>query len=187
MTLCKLQMMRIAAPGGRRYAPTLATGLSTIRYPAFAAQPAALRVRERLLAERPELIEAGIHLLVAQLPDGDLIVGDSHRYGEPPSPFAEAELDELLLAEARRLLGADELAVRERWIGIYPTDAGGRDAGSGHFAVSAPFAGARVVEITSGLGMTMALGGAQAVLDELERGGGEAADERRAARERQSA
>ena len=49
-----------------------------IRYPAFTAQPAAVQVRERLLAERPELVEAGIHLLVAQLPDGDLIIGDTH-------------------------------------------------------------------------------------------------------------
>lgn len=174
LTLCKLQMMRIAAPGGRRYGPTLATGLSTIRYPAFAAQPAAARVRERLLAERPELVEAGIHLLVAQLPDGDLIIGDTHRYGEPVSPFSEVELDELLLAEARRLLGAQQLTVRERWLGIYPTDAGGRSSESGHFTVGAPFEGTRIVEVTSGLGMTMALGGAHDVLDELERSGGAA-------------
>ena len=77
LTLCTLQMLRLSAPGGRRYAPTLATGLSIIRYPAFTAQPGAASVRERLVAERPELVEAGIHLLVAQLPEGDLVVGET--------------------------------------------------------------------------------------------------------------
>jgi FAD dependent oxidoreductase TIGR03364 len=169
LTLCTLQMLRVASPAGRRYEPSLATGLSTVRYPAFTAQPAAARVRERLAAERPELLEAGIHLLVAQLPGGDLVVGDTHRYGDTPAPFGEDRLDELLLAEARRLLGADRLEVRERWLGIYPTAAGSHLAGAGnHFAVSAPFGGARIVEVISGLGMTMALGAAADILDELE-------------------
>ena len=169
LTLCKLQMLRIAAPDDRLYPPALATGLSTIRYPAFTAQPASERVRERLLAERPELLEAGIHLLVTQLPHGDLIIGDTHTYADTHTPFRDERLDGLLLAEARRLLGADSLEVRERWIGTYPT-AGGHLATSGdHFVVTTPFAGARVVEVTSGLGMTMALGHAGAVLDELER------------------
>ena len=161
LTLCKLQMLRIAPPAGRRYAPALMTGLSTIRYPAFTAQPGCDRVRERLTAERPELVAAGIHLIVTQLPHGDLIIGDTHDYGDTPTPFREERLDGLLLAEARRLLGADALEVRERWIGVYPS-APGR-----HFVVSVPFEGARVVEVTSGLGMTMALGHAATVLDEI--------------------
>jgi FAD dependent oxidoreductase TIGR03364 len=168
LSLCKLQMLRLVAPGKRRYTPTLATGLSTVRYPAFTAHSASARVRERLLAECPELLEAGIHLLVAQLPDGDLIVGDTHSYGEAPTPFGEDRLDALLLTEARRLLGLDQLEVRERWLGVYPTESGEQRPGGVHFALSAPFPGARVVEVTSGLGMTMALGAASDVLDALE-------------------
>jgi hypothetical protein len=145
------------------------TGLSMVRYPAFTAQPAADSVRKRLQADRPELLEAGIHLIVTQLPQGDLIIGDTHAYGDTPTPFREERLDELLLGEARRLLGATALEVRERWIGIYPTAADGRLVTAGHhFVVASPFAGARVVEVTSGLGMTMALGHAAAVLDGLE-------------------
>lgn len=61
------------------------------------------------------------------------------------------------------MLGVDALEVRERWIGVYPTAAGGHLATAGdHLAVSAPFPGARVVEVISGLGMTMALGAAVA-------------------------
>jgi FAD dependent oxidoreductase TIGR03364 len=170
LTLSKLQMLRVASPGNRRYPPALLTGLSLIRYPAFTAQDGADAVRERLVAQRPDLVEAGIHLIVAQLPDGDLILGDSHEYGDTPTPFGSEQIHELLLAEARRLLGVDALEVRERWIGVYPTAAGGHLATAGdHLAVSAPFPGARVVEVISGLGMTMALGAAGGVLDDLER------------------
>src|SRR5262249_39807586 len=78
VTRCKLQMLRVAAPDGRRYAPALVTGLSLVRYPAFASTPQAAALTARLQAERPELLAAGIHLLVTQLPDGDLIIGDTH-------------------------------------------------------------------------------------------------------------
>lgn len=167
LTLCKLQMLRIGAPRQRRYEPALVTGLSLIRYPAFAGRPGATALRERLAAERPELLDAGIHLLVTQLPDGDLIVGDTHEYGDPPTPFRDERLDELLLEEARRLLGAPAVQVRERWLGIYPTTSNGHTNGAAHFAVSTPFDGARVVEVVSGLGMTMAHGHAATILDEL--------------------
>jgi D-hydroxyproline dehydrogenase subunit beta len=162
LTLCMLQMLRVAAPGGRRYGPALATGLSLIRYPAFAGLAEAEPLRERLLAQRPELIEAGIHLLVTQLPGGDLIVGDTHTYGDTVAPFGEDRLDELLLVEACRLLGTDRLEVRERWHGIYPSR-----SGPGHFLTTAPLPGVRVVEVVSGLGMTMSLGHAAATLDAL--------------------
>lgn len=167
LTLCKLQMLRTAAPGARRYEPALVTGLSMVRYPAFTAQPASARIRERLQAERPELLEAGIHLLVTQLPGGDLIIGDTHDYGDTLGPFADERLYALLLAEACGLLGVSALEVRERWIGTYPAAAAGHPVGSGHFLVSAPCDGVRVVEVISGLGMTMALGHAGGVLDDL--------------------
>ena len=57
--------------------------------------------------------------------------------------------------------------MRERWLGLYPTTEAGHRPG-GHFAVGIPFPGARIVEVISGLGMTMALGGAPAILDALE-------------------
>lgn len=161
LTRCRLQMLRVAAPAGRRYEPALATGLSLIRYPAFARQPEAVALRARLTAERPELLEAGIHLLVTQLPDGDLIVGDTHDYGHTPSPFRDERLDELLLAEARRLLGAESLQVRERWQGVYAS------APAGNFLVTSPLPGVRVAQVTSGLGMTLAFGLAPKVLDGL--------------------
>jgi D-hydroxyproline dehydrogenase subunit beta len=162
LTRCQLQMLRVAAPGGRRYRPGLVTGLSLVRYPAFASRPSAAALRERLQQERPELLEHGIHLLVTQLPDGDLIIGDTHTYGDTLPPFGQERLNELLLAEAHRLLGVQSLEVRERWHGIYPSL-----ADAGNFLITAPLPGVRVVEVISGLGMTLSFGRAPGVLDEL--------------------
>ena len=161
LTRCKLQMLRVAAPDGRRYVPALLTGLSLLRYPAFTAQPGFSAVRDRLAAQFSRHLAAGVHLIVTQLPDGDLLLGDTHEYGDAVSPFSSEVLDELLLADARRLLGVCELTVRERWQGVYPWAPGDP------FAVWRPAPGVAVVEITAGIGMTTALGFAPRVLDEL--------------------
>jgi D-hydroxyproline dehydrogenase subunit beta len=168
LTRCRLQMLRAAAPAARRYGPALATGLSLIRYPAFAQQEPAVALRARLERERPELLGAGIHLLVTQLPDGDLIIGDSHAYGDTLDQFADEHIYELLLAEAGRLLGAEHLAVRERWLGFYAARvASAQTREYEPFHVSAPMTGVRVVENVTGIGMTLSLGYAPTVLDGL--------------------
>lgn len=163
LTLCQLQMLRLTPPAGRRYRPGLATGLSLIRYPAFATRALAAPLRARLEAEKGELVAHGIHLLVTQLPDGDLIVGDTHTYADTLAPFGEERLYELLLDEARALLGC-ELEVSQRWHGIYPTVQAG---GAGNFLVSQPMQGVRVVQNIAGIGMTLSFGQAPRVLDDL--------------------
>jgi FAD dependent oxidoreductase TIGR03364 len=171
LTLCQLQMLRLAAPTGRRYEPALATSLSLIRYPAFAAQPSTAELRTRLEVEKGELIERGIHLLVTQLPDGDLVVGDTHTYADTLAPFGEERLYRLLLDEARALLGI-EPEVRQRWHGVYPAV---RSPEAGNFHITAPLPGVRVVENVAGIGMTLSFGQAPAVLDELLDGQGTSA------------
>jgi FAD dependent oxidoreductase TIGR03364 len=163
LTLCQLQMLRLAAPTGRRYPPALTTGLSLIRYPAFAAQPDAAELRARLELEKGELIDRGIHLLVTQLPDGDLVVGETHTYSDTLAPFGEERLYRLLLDEAKALLGI-EPEVRQRWHGVYPTL---RSPDAGSFHITAPLPGVRVIEDIAGIGMTLSLGQAPAILDEV--------------------
>lgn len=75
-------------------------------------------------------------------------------------PFRDEALDDLLLAEARALLGVDRLTVRERWQGAYAS-------APGEFLVATPVDGARVVSVTTGIGMTTAFGLAPEVLDDL--------------------
>jgi D-hydroxyproline dehydrogenase subunit beta len=161
LTRCKLQMLRVAAPAGRRYAPALLTALSLLRYPGFGDRPGSEPLRMRLAAERPELTEAGIHLIVTQLPDGDLLLGDTHEYSDTVSPFGDEALDELVLAEAGCLLGVDRLEVRQRWHGVYPSAPGDP------FLTSRPLPGVAVVEVVSGVGMTTALGIAPRTFDAL--------------------
>ena len=118
------------------------------------------------LREAAGAARGGIHLLVTQLPDGDLIVGDTHTYGDTPAPFAEERLYGLLLDEARALLGV-EPEVRERWQGTYPAL---RSPDAGNFHLTAPLPGVRVVQNVAGIGMALSFGQAPAVLDDLLRG-----------------
>lgn len=164
---CKLQMLRLAATGRGPIGPALLTGMSALHYRGFAECPSLPGYRERLERERPELRAAGIHILVTQQPDGELIVGDTHEYGLAPSPFAEERLDRLGLEEVRALLGVERLEVRERWIGVYPWSA------ESDFLTATPIDGVRLVSVTSGIGMTTALGLAPSVVEELLVGGGE--------------
>ena len=159
LTRVKLQMLRVAAPDSSRYGPALLTGLSLLRYPGFSVQAGAAAVRERLRRDAPELVRHGIHLIVTQRPGGDLIVGDTHEYAMTVSPFGDESLDELVVAEARRLLGVRRLRVLERWHGVYPTAPGDP------FFVDEPEPGVLLVAIVSGVGMTTALGLAPRVLD----------------------
>jgi FAD dependent oxidoreductase TIGR03364 len=161
LTRCKLQMLRVRAPASRRYDPALMTGLSLLRYPGFGAQPGIDDVRARLAAQCPEHVDAGLHLIVTQLPGGDLVLSDTHEYGDTVSPFGSERLDELVLAEAKRLLGVRTLEIVERWHGVYPWAPGDP------FEVWRPFDGLAVVEIVAGMGMTTALGLAPRTLDLL--------------------
>jgi FAD dependent oxidoreductase TIGR03364 len=158
---CVLHMLKVSTPGPRSIGPALFTGLSLLRYSAFRACPSSAEVRSRMESERPELLSADVNLMLTQHPDGDLLIGDTHSYSVTPVPFQEEECDELLLTETARLLGETGLRVRQRWRGVYA------HAPDREFLVAEPMPAVRVVSITSGIGMTTALGLAPTVLDGL--------------------
>jgi len=158
---CTLHMLRVTPPGRPAIEPALLTGLSLLRYRGFAECPSLPILRARIERERPDLVEAGVNLMLTQRPDGDLVIGDTHHYARTPSPFKDERLDELLLGEVAALLGAEDLEVRERWRGVY-ADVPDRD-----FLVASPASGVRAVAVTSGIGMTTALGLAPRVLEDL--------------------
>ncbi len=157
---CVLRMLRVADPHRRAVAPAVLSGFSLLRYDGFRACPSQPALRARLESERPELTGIGLNLMFTQRPDGDLIVGDTHAYAVTPEPFDDDELDRHVLAEAARLLGAGRLTVRERWRGVYAS-------APDPFLIADPMPGVRVVSVTSGIGMTTALGLAPEVLDGL--------------------
>lgn len=155
---CRLRMLEAATPGDAVLAPALLTGLSMLRYDGFSEQPSAARVRDRIAAESPELLDHVVNLMCTQRPDGSLILGDTHHYGVTEPPFEDEASDELLLEQFRRLLGVQHLVVRRRWRGVYASSP------MTPFLVADPLPGVRVVSVTSGIGMTTALGLAEGTL-----------------------
>jgi FAD dependent oxidoreductase TIGR03364 len=148
---CALQMARVAAPAGFTLTPAVLTGTSMLRYPAFAETDAAAALHAEMAAEHPELLDIVANVMVTQRPDGTLIVGDSHRYGATHGPFLEESTSDTLLAELRLLLGV-EITVIERWQGVYASSP------RQPFLLAEAAPGVTAAIVTSGVGMTIALG-----------------------------
>lgn len=158
---CKLHMLEVDPPGGVRIDPAVLTGYSMLRYGGLAATFAAAEVRREITERAPETLDAVMNLMLTQRPDGAIVLGDTHHYSRTHLPFDEESVTDLLLREGARLFGVEDLTVRCRWRGIYA------DSPETDFLVATPAPGIRVVSVTSGIGMTTALGLAPTVLDGL--------------------
>ena len=153
---CGLDMLRVRADLDRPLVAPLLTGWSLIRYSAFAGTGASDRVRARLHAERPDLAALDLNQMYTQLPDGSVIVGDSHQKGEAIAPFQDERASVAFLDEFRALFGAEPV-VTERWQGVY---ASGRE----EFVVEEVAPGVLVTVVATGIGMTTGLGLAEHVV-----------------------
>lgn len=168
VTRCRLRMLEVDAPAGARIAPAVLTGSSMLRYDGLAAMPSATAVREELAAAAPGLLAHDVNLMLTQRPDpssaagrsGRIVLGDTHVRAVTEDPFEDERADELLLAEGARLLGSP-LTVRRRWRGVYASSA------RGPFLVAEPAPDVTVASVTTGVGMTTALGLARRVLSDL--------------------
>ncbi|MEL4358723.1 MULTISPECIES: TIGR03364 family FAD-dependent oxidoreductase [unclassified Luteococcus] len=158
---CTLAMHRVATPGQARISPAVLTTTSMLRYGAFTEQPAADQLRRQVRATRPDLLQAVANVMFTQLPDGSLLVGDTHDYADSPLPFVPEQRSRLVLDEAAAVLGVDHLDVLERWQGVYA------NSNRGPLLVAEPLPGVRVVTVTSGVGMTLSFGLARQSLDAL--------------------
>ncbi len=139
-------MLRLAAPGWRLPAAVMGD-LSLGRYRGFADLAEAAPLKARLAAEVPETLANGIHLIVVQSADGSLVVGDLHHYDDSPDPFAPQAVEGLILRHMAELLDVPQPVVTERWVGIYPS-------GPAEAFAEAPDEATRVVQVTSGTGMS---------------------------------
>lgn len=158
---CKLQMLRLAAPGWRLPSPVM-SDLSMVRYLGYADLPEADALKRRLAQEETEALAWGIHLIAVQSADGTLVVGDSHEYAATPDPFGRMVIDAAMLRQYASVLGQPP-AVVERWTGTYASAAG-------HSIVRCPAEGVRLVVITSGTGASTSFALAEDVIDELYAG-----------------
>ncbi|ROQ38258.1 FAD dependent oxidoreductase TIGR03364 [Frondihabitans sp. PhB188] len=160
---CGLDMMRVRIPGlTAPLAGPVLTGWSMLRYSGFATAPSLEAVRERLWAGDPEFRALDINQMYTQLPDGTVIVGDTHYRDDAIAPFqSEGSFDALLRGTAD-FFGqpASTLEVVERWQGVYAV-------APEEFLVEEPLDGVHVVSVTTGIGMTTGLGLADRVLSEI--------------------
>lgn len=150
---CALDMMRVAATLPRPLSAPLLTGWSLVRYGRFADRAEAVVLRERLHAERPDLAALDLNQMYTQLPDGTLILGDSHAAAVSPDPFQPEAAFTAFLAEAEALLEMPAPRVIERWQGVYATAAQDFLVDRGDRAD-----GVLVLAATTGIGMTCGLG-----------------------------
>lgn len=165
LQLCKLQMLatyplpQVALPG------SVLTGLSIRRYPAFRACPSFAQ----LLAEDmdPELRQWGIHILFKQAVDGSLILGDTHEYADLAAAddldFNNADhLNQLLLHQARRIIGLPDWRIQRTWNGYYT------QSKSAEIFQHSPDPRIHIVTGIGGKGMTSAGGFAQHHIAQLD-------------------
>ncbi|MBV6700195.1 TIGR03364 family FAD-dependent oxidoreductase [Kitasatospora aureofaciens] len=156
---CRLTMARAAAPAGFRTDAAVLTATSMLRYEAFTARPSAARLREEVMGHSPELLEIGANVMFTRLPDGTVLVGDSHHYDATTPPFIDEHTFELLTAAVAEILGVRRLQVLERWQGVYASSS------RGPLLVRDLAPGVRAISVTSGIGMTLSFGLAAATFD----------------------
>jgi FAD dependent oxidoreductase TIGR03364 len=157
---CKLQMMR-STPAERRVGPMLAAGLTLLHYKAFAACPGLSAVRERVLRDMPDHVRYGIHVMTSQNGDGEIVIGDSHEYGDAIEPFDKPVIDRLVLEYLNTFVNIPNLTIGQRWHGTYAKHAVILKT------VLQPEPNVTVVTGLGGAGMTFSFGVAERVMAEL--------------------
>lgn len=154
---CKLQMIKIGPqPINWSLGPHLAGGLTIRHYKNFQACKSQVKVKDRYAQYSPDFDKYGIHVMASQNQSGDLITGDSHDYDQPNDPFANEQIDSLILHELNKMIILPSNQVKNRWLGIYA-----KHQDLIQF-ISSPENGVTIVNSTSGLGMTLSFGLAEA-------------------------
>ena len=102
-----------------------------------------------------------IHTLVSQTADGALTLGDSHEYGLDVDVFNKTEIDELVMRNVRTFLMAPDLAIAQRWYGVYS-----KHPDKSYVAIDAA-PGVRIVTAVGGSGMTLSFGLAEQMIREV--------------------
>lgn len=122
--ISKLQMMRTAPVKKIALAGNILTGLTIRRYESFEEYCPSFKTIP-LPAHYEELKAYGIHLLFKTAPDGSVIIGDSHEYASATN-FDDlgfnlnSHINELMLAEASRIVNFDVRNIAATWAGFYP-------------------------------------------------------------------
>ncbi|MFM8214033.1 MAG: TIGR03364 family FAD-dependent oxidoreductase, partial [Pirellula sp.] len=123
---CKLHMMRtVEQPQGWRIGPHLAGGLTLRHYPNFKGCPTLRALQQRIAQESEHLDRLGIHVMASQNHLGQVVLGDSHQYGDEVEPFDTSDIDQYILRELVKIIHLPTWDLQARWHGIYAKYTGG--------------------------------------------------------------
>jgi D-hydroxyproline dehydrogenase subunit beta len=159
MTKCKLQMLAtVAQPDSFKLGPMLCAGLTLRHYTSFADCKTLDAVHARYDRDEPLFKQYGIHVLLSQNNENQLVIGDSHEYGLELNPFDKEDINRLILQYLNSFASYPKTFIAERWHGIYPKIMGETDF------VQEVEPNVTVVNGLSGAGMTMSFGLAEEVV-----------------------
>jgi len=161
ITKCKLQMMKAVPAKKLDIGPSLCAGLTLRHYQAFAECLSLKKVDERYDQELKDFKTHGVHVLLSQNNYGELIIGDSHHYGETHEPFDREDVNQIILSYLKTFLNIGDFHITERWHGIYPKLSGKLNL------VVEPEKNVTIVNGLGGAGMTLSFGLAEKVITNI--------------------
>lgn len=127
ITLVKLQMLRtIPQPDNWHMGPALAAGLTLQHYHSFADCPTLPALQARIQTEMPWANKWGIHVMMSQNRRFELIIGDSHEYGDTHDPFLREDINSKILSYLGSFARCPQPVIAERWHGVYAKMTDGR-------------------------------------------------------------
>ncbi|MEJ7644410.1 MAG: TIGR03364 family FAD-dependent oxidoreductase [Chryseolinea sp.] len=158
---CKLQMMKAVPQRPFILGPTLCAGLTLRHYPAFGKCKSLIDLDQRYDSLSKDFKEHGVHVLLAQNAQGELIIGDSHHYSRTVEPFDSEHLNNIILDYLGSFTSIGKLNITERWHGVYPKIQGASNL------ILTPEPGVTIVTGLGGAGMTMSFGLAEELIERL--------------------
>lgn len=156
---CRLHMLRARLPLEFTLPAPLFTGWSLLRYAGFEQLPTVDAVARRLRGDYPEYAAIDLHQMYTPQPDGSVLIGDTHLREVDTSVFQSELGFDVLLEEARKIFGVNDIDVSERWQGVYCS------APASEFLIEEALERTHVVTVTTGIGMTTSMGLAQSSVD----------------------
>jgi len=157
---CKLQMIKTES-SPLFIEPAIYSSTSFIHYPSFSKCEKLAAVKKRIMQEKPQYIKFGINLLISQNNYNELIIGDSHEYGQTVNPFNNEEIDSLILSGVRNMIPTVDLKIKERWHGVYLKST------TKKFVITMPEKNVLIVNALAGAGMTLSFGLAKKTIKEF--------------------
>jgi FAD dependent oxidoreductase TIGR03364 len=162
LTKCKLQMMRGVTSRPMTMGPSLCAGLTLLHYQGFKKCTSLTHVEKRYNETHQFNRKYGIHVLLAQNPYGDFIIGDSHEYSKTVEPFDREDINASILDYLSTFTRLENLKIVERWNGVYP-----KSSKTTHL-ITSPDKNVLIVNGLGGAGMTLSFGLAEEVIETLQ-------------------